>query len=230
MSRPNPFVKSIPYKDRSLTANEATPDIDLDTVSILVPRAKEGSAEAREQLLGHVQDYMLLMAKRYADPKLQNKFGTSDVVQQSLAQAIQNFDDFRGTTAAELRAWLGQIVANEARKLRRDFRRNKRDVARERRLSESRSDAAAAIVVSDQNPTPRAQALAAEQIELFYTALAKLPEDYAQVIQLRSLQRLPFKEVAAEMGRSHDAVTKLWYRAILKLQQELDQHHDSTTG
>jgi DNA-directed RNA polymerase specialized sigma24 family protein len=44
---------------------------------------------------------------------------------------------------------------------------------------------------------------------------------------LRSLERLSFKEVAAAMDRSHDSVTKLWYRAIMKLQQELEGYDDS---
>ncbi len=63
---------------------EATPPIDLDTVSLLVPQAKEGSDQARSLLLEHVQDYMALMAQQKLGPNLQGKVGTSDVVQQSL--------------------------------------------------------------------------------------------------------------------------------------------------
>ena len=43
----------------------------------------------------------------------------------------------------------------------------------------------------------------------------------------RSLERMSFKDVAKQLNRSFDSVTKLWYRAILKLQQELDTGDES---
>ena len=210
-----------------MSSHEHVPEIDLDTVSLLVPQAKQGSAEARDQLLAHVQDYLRLMAQQNAPGHLQGKFGASDVVQQSLAQVIQGFDDFRGNTAGEFYGWLKVIVTNEARKLQRDYRRDKRNVARERPLAVDLSGSQPGFVPADGQPTPRAHAIAAEQVEQLHDALERLPDDYAEVIRLRSLERLSFKDVADRMGRSFDSVTKLWYRAILKLQQELEPHDDS---
>lgn len=202
-------------------------DIDLDTVSLLVPKAKEGSDEARAKLLEHIQDYIALMARRNNVAYLQAKFGTSDIVQQSLAQVIQGFDNFRGESAKEFYGWLNQIVANEAKKLQRDYHRAKRDVGRERPFAQDRSGSHPGFVPTDDELTPGARALAAEQLELFYRALDRLSDDHAEVIRLRSLERLAFKEVAAKMDRTVDAVTKLWFRAILKLQQEMGHEDES---
>lgn len=211
-----------------MSNSEPVPDIDLDTVSLLVPRAKQGSEEARDQLLAHVQDYMRLMATQNAPGNLQGKFGASDVVQQSLAQVIQGFDDFRGNTAGEFYGWLKVIVTNEVRKLQRDYRRDKRNVDLERPLAADLSGSRPGFVPEDGQPTPRAHAIAAEQVQQLHEALDQLPEDYAEVIRLRSLERMSFKDVAASMDRSFDSVTKLWYRAILKLQQELEPDDDSS--
>lgn len=210
-----------------MTNDEPAPDIDLDTVSLLVPRAKEGSEEARAELLECVQDYVLLMAQKNTSPGMQGKFGASDVVQQSLAQVIQGFDNFRGNSANEFYGWLGRIVENEVKQLQRDFRRDKRDITRERPMAVDHSGSGVGFVPADRQPTPKSRALAAEELALFQEALDRLSDDYAEVIQLRSLERLSFKEVAGRMERSVDSVTKLWYRAILKLQQEFDQDDDS---
>ena len=213
--------------DEKHPVGDDEPDIDLDTVSLLVPRAKQGEEVARDQLLEHVQGYMTLMAKQNSPQHLQGKFGTSDIVQQSLAQVIRGFDGFRGKSKGEFYAWLKVIVTNEAKKLQRDFHRDKRNVLRERPMATDISGSGFGFVPTDEAMTPGENAIAAEQISQLHGALERLPEDYAEVIRLRSLERLAFKDVAEQMNRSLDSVTKLWYRAILKLQQELERNDES---
>jgi len=79
------------------------PNLDFESISILITPSKEGDLEAREQLLLQMQDYVDLMAARHMDKSLQNKVGPSDIVQQTLTQVVENFDQFRGNTAAEFR-------------------------------------------------------------------------------------------------------------------------------
>ena len=52
------------------------PEIDLDTISLLVPQVREGSSAARDQLLEHVQEFVQLMARQNAPDHLRGKFGT----------------------------------------------------------------------------------------------------------------------------------------------------------
>lgn len=208
--------------------------IDLDSISQLIPPSREGDPDARQQLLSQIQDYVNLMAARHMDKSLQRKIGPSDIVQQSLTQVVQNFDQFRGQTAAEFRGWLKAIVINEMGKIRRNFHAKKRDVARERPMIDQPSTAGSEnrvrITPADTNPTPASEAIAAEQIEYFYEIMGQLPTDYAEVIRLRSIERLAFKEIGEQMGRSHDSVTKLWYRAILKFEELLKDNDNFTSG
>ena len=115
-------------------ADPTEPNIDLESISVLIPQTKEGNTDARDQLLEQMQDYIDLMAARHMDKTLQQKVGPSDIVQQAMTQVIENFDNFRGATAAEFRGWLKTIVVNEMGKIRRTFRAEKRDVGRERQL------------------------------------------------------------------------------------------------
>ena len=194
---------------------------DFESISQLVPKAREGSIEARDQLIAHVQDYVQLMAKQNASPQLQRKFGGSDVAQQTMAQVLVGFDKFRGNTTGEFYAWLKAIVTNEAKRLHRDLHAGKRDVARERALAAERTESAAGFLAIDGQRTPRSLAIAAEKVETLNQALSRLPEDYAEVIRLRNLEQLSLKEVAIRMERSFDAVRKLWYRGMVELKKEL---------
>jgi len=205
--------------------DEQAKPLDLDTISLLIPQVKAGSEDARDELLQHIQSYLGLMAAKNNVAHLQAKFGNSDIVQQSLAQIVHGFDQFRGESSKEFYGWLNQIVANEAKRLQRDHHRQKRDIARERRLDHSGSNAA--IIPADHQPTPGTNALAQEELRLLSSALDRLPEDYAEVVRLRSLESLPFQQVADKMNRSVDSVRKIWYRAIVKLQQEVEsKDHD----
>ncbi len=203
--------------------NQKEPLPDLDTVSLLVPKAKNGSEEAKEKLFAHVQDYMNLMAQKNMPRNLQGKFGASDVVQQSLAKVIVNFEDFRGNSKGEFLAWLRMIVTNESKKFQRDYHRDKRDIKLEKNLVTEDGQNVLDFTLADRNLTPGSSAIAVEQIGELHNALEKLSDDHAEVIRLRSLEQLSFKEVAERMDRNTNSVTKLWYRAILKLQEELNR-------
>lgn len=79
----------------------------------------------------------------HLSPLLGGKLDASDVVEQTLLQAYQGLDQFRGHSEAELTAWLRQILARHLANLARDFGRAKRDVGLERSL-EAALDASSA--------------------------------------------------------------------------------------
>jgi RNA polymerase sigma-70 factor (ECF subfamily) len=60
-----------------------------------------------------------------------------------------------------------------------------------------------------------------ERATALTVALAQLPPHYRQVIVWRQVEDLSFEEMASRLGRSTDAVRKLWWRALQQLQDEL---------
>src|SRR5438132_9848930 len=75
--------------------------------------------------------YLRLLARMQMDPRLQGKLDPSDLVQQTLLQALQALDRFRGRSDAELATWLRQILAHNLANAARDLGRAKRNLARE---------------------------------------------------------------------------------------------------
>jgi DNA-directed RNA polymerase specialized sigma24 family protein len=58
--------------------------------------------------------------------------------------------------------------------------------------------------------------------------LERLPPDYLQVIQWRQWDELPFTEIARRLERSVDAARMLWWRAIERLQKEMNPPEQSS--
>lgn len=206
-----------------LMNDDHPPEIDIASMSQLVNAAKEGDSDAHSEICRQVQGQLNRMADQHLDAKLRRKLNPSDIVQATLTRMVQGFGDFRGSSSAEFYGWLNAILTNEVNSTRRNFQRQRRDVRRE-------SEPASAVVrgqfrPEDEMPSHRLQTQ--EKMAQFRKVIDRLPPDQAQVIQLRSIQELPFEEVARQMDRSANAVSKLWGRALISLQQELAKLDDS---
>jgi RNA polymerase sigma-70 factor (ECF subfamily) len=70
--------------------------------------------------------------------------------------------------------------------------------------------------------SPSAHAVRREQSVLLADALQTLPPDYREVFVLRILEHVPVEEIARRMGRSVNAVRKLWTRAMLALERAVE--------
>jgi RNA polymerase sigma-70 factor (ECF subfamily) len=187
------------------------------------PAARAGSREALEQILEACRGYLHVVAGQNLEPDLKAKAGSSDLVQETLLAACQHFDQFRGTTEAELMAWLRQTMLNKLAKLRRCFRAtSKRRLSAEITLAASDSSAGEVDQLTDAGSSPSAQAMRQEDAEAVYLALERLPTEYRQVILLRIDQGLAFEEVGRHMGRSGNAAEKLFARAIRAARKELE--------
>jgi RNA polymerase sigma-70 factor (ECF subfamily) len=85
-----------------------------------------------------------------------------------------------------------------------------------------RSSAAVEERLAAPLSSPSTRAIRREQAVLLADALEKLPADYREVFVLRILERVPVEEIAPRMGRSVNAVRKLWTRAMLALERALE--------
>jgi len=202
--------------------DQQTPEIDIASMSQLVGAAKEGDSAAHSEICRQVQGQLNRMADQHLDAKLRRKLNPSDIVQATLTRMVQGFGDFRGSSSAEFYGWLNAILKNEVNSTRRNFQRQRRDIRRE-------SEQASAVVRGQSRPEemPSQRLQTQEKMAQFHKVIDRLPPDQAQVIKLRSIQELPFEEVARQMDRSANAVSKLWGRALISLQQELAKQDDS---
>jgi RNA polymerase sigma-70 factor (ECF subfamily) len=187
--------------------------------------ARAGSSEDLGRIAETYRAYLLLIANQELDGRLRGKLGASDLVQETLLQAQLKFDQFRGGSEKELLGWLRAILHNQLIDAgRRYLDADRRQVGRERALAAT--DNSGAMPIPEQAPSPRAELIGREESAALAQALERLPEEYRQVILLRSWDRLSFAEVGERMNRSEAAAGKLWARAIERLQQELGLPHE----
>jgi RNA polymerase sigma-70 factor (ECF subfamily) len=189
-----------------------------------LPEARAGSREALGEALDTFRTYLLLVANRKLDPELRAKGGASDLVQETFLEAQRDFAQFQGATGDELQAWLRQLLLNNVANFARRYRdTDKRNVSRELAIERETPSGAADRELLADTPSPSGQAIAHERTAAIEQAVGRLPEDYAQVITWRYREGLAFDEIAQRMNRSENAVRKLWFRAIERLQEEIDQ-------
>jgi len=60
---------------------------------------------ARSWAFERYRAYLHLLARLQLDRRLQAKVDASDIVQQTLVQALRGWSEFRGQTEAEVAAW-----------------------------------------------------------------------------------------------------------------------------
>jgi RNA polymerase sigma-70 factor, ECF subfamily len=184
--------------------------------------ARAGDADALGRLLESCRHYLQLIAGRELANDLQAKVGASDLVQETFLEAQRGFARFQGQTAGELAVWLERVLLHNLTDCARHYR-----AAAKRRLDREVPLEATDRVAEQDLPvdslTPSKQAIAQEQEDRLLRALERLPHDYRQAILLRHQQGRSFEEVGRRLGRSPEAARKLWGRAVVLLQKELQQ-------
>ena len=161
-----------------------------------------------------------------------SKSSPSDLVQQSLAEAWQGFDAFRGRNEPELRRWLRRILLNNVRDTTGAFRNTaRRGGVREIPICDDQSRDGIGERLVSAGPSPSGCATRQEDLERLAGKLQEIPSHYAEVIRLRNIEYLPFAEIGKLMGLKPDAARKLWERAVRRLASELGSNNDqSRTG
>jgi RNA polymerase sigma-70 factor (ECF subfamily) len=195
-----------------------------DRVAGWLPAAQAGSREALAQVLEACRGYLLQIAQRELAPDLRAKAGASDLVQDTMLEAQRDFGGFKGTSENELRAWLRRLLLNNVANFTRHYRAtDKRQVAREVKLQPPGASGPQDAGLAADLTSPSGAAMAHERAEAVHQALDRLPEDFRRVILWRYQEEHTFEEIGRLMGRSANAVRKLWLRAIERLEQELKE-------
>jgi RNA polymerase sigma-70 factor (ECF subfamily) len=195
---------------------------DPDLILVL---AKEGDREALGRLIERHRGYLILLARMQIGRLLRGKLDPEDILQEVSLEAHRGVIRFRGSTERAFRAWLRQILAAVLSNQVRHYRGTKgRDPRLERRLAEDldRSSRALDRGLIAAESSPSQQVARGERALLLAEALARLPEDYREVIVLRHLEGLSFAEVGQRMERTEDSVKNLWVRALARLRRTLE--------
>ena len=178
-------------------------------------------AQSEERWPDRFRSYLRLLAKMQLDSRLQRKMDPSDVVQQTLLQAHRALGDFRGSTDAEMAAWLRQILARNLGHAVRDFGRDKRNINRERSLEDAVNASSARLEawLAAEQSSPSQKAQRNEQVLELCDALEQLPDAQRKAVELHYWQDCTLAQIAEQMDRTPAAVAGLLKRGLRKLRE-----------
>jgi RNA polymerase sigma-70 factor (ECF subfamily) len=145
-----------------------------------------------------------------------NEHDAEDVVQDACLRALKYFDSFRGEEGTSARAWLLAIVRNTVYSSRR---RQRADGLVTEFDETQHSDA-----VADEHP--EAALLRSAAKESLGRALDRLAPAFREVIVLRELEGLSYKEISDVAGVPVGTVMSRLARARARLQQALREEKE----
>jgi RNA polymerase sigma-70 factor (ECF subfamily) len=167
------------------------------------------------------RQYLLMLARVQLDADLQRKLDPSDIVQQTLLEAHQKQDQFRGETSGEMAAWLRQILAHNLADALRSLRRAKRDIAREQHLGQALDASSARLeaLLAAEQTSPSMHVARDEQAVALADALAQLPDAQREALVLQHWHGWSLKQIADHLDRTPTAVAGLLKRGLKQLRE-----------
>lgn len=172
----------------------------------------------------HFRPYLQILAESQLHARLKSKVDAADVVQQTLLQAYQARQQFRGTTDAERAAWLRTILGNVLCGLARDYSRQRRDITREQSIQAiEQSSLYLGNLLAAHTSSPSAGLHRQDRANALAEAMLKLTNEQRQAIILKYWHNSTLAEIAEQVGKSTEAVAGLIFRGMQKLRGEIDE-------
>jgi RNA polymerase sigma-70 factor (ECF subfamily) len=180
-------------------------------------------SSGRNEHLEQYRRYLLVLAAVHLDPQLRGKLDPADVVQQTLLRAHAAEGDLRGRDPATVTAWLRKILANELADTLKHFRRDRRNIARDRSIEADLDRSASGLVgwLAAEQTSPSGKAIRNEQMLQLADALANLPETMREVVVLKHCQGWTMAQIAERIGKSVPAAASLLRRGLEQLRRRL---------
>jgi RNA polymerase sigma-70 factor (ECF subfamily) len=143
-----------------------------------------------------------------------NAADAEDVLQEAYLRAYRFFDGFRGP---DFRVWLLSIVRNTFHSWARENRSTRLLFLGDEQEAEAAG--ANAPLWSEPAPDPEAVLLRAAEHGLLGRLVAELPVEYREVLLLREVEELSYREIATVIGRPAGTVMSRLARARERLRR-----------
>ncbi len=199
-----------------LSQSEADRLKNCEESSLQISRARQGNQSDLGSLLDSFRPLMLQLAQQRIGLKLQVRISGSDLVQETLLSASQNFQTFRGDSIHELRQWLLTIF-----QARLNDGLRKHLVAERRRVGLQYDESVSTH--ADAAGSASSIVMLREQTSLLLDAMLDLPDTDRTILLLRYTEQLGFEEIAKRVNLPLSNVWRRWSRAIAFLRKHLDQ-------
>ena len=190
------------------------------TTQQLVILAKKGDKTALEKLCRVYGERVHWIVRFRMGREIRSKLDSMDLVQDAFVSALEDLGDFSYKDEGDFLRWLSGIVENRIRDNIKRLHADKRDIHKEVPLrnrvpstEKSFAGAPGPVVTT----TPSVIVSKGEDLDKLDKAINKLTPEYREVIILKKIEGLSYKEIGNKLGKSADAVGMLVSRAMLSL-------------
>lgn len=190
----------------------------------LLELAKHGDRSALGSLLENYRPYLLVLAQRYLDPRLQGRLDPADVVQVTFLEAQRDLDSFRGEDISSMLAWLRNILRNNINSMHQHHLTTKKRSARmEIGFHHSASDSQPGIgeLIPAETTSPSQRAMKDEAVVELAESMLRLPPMQQEALRLRYMEGWSLKQIADKMQKSEMAVAGLLKRGLQGLREDM---------
>lgn len=146
---------------------------------------------------------------RYIRSVSQDGSLAEEVTQETFFKALKKADQFRGD--CDVRVWLCQIAKNT---LYDHLKKQKKQLPGDEKLEKAES---AGGELLEEKLAQRSQVMEIHKV------LHRLSEPYKEVFSLRTFGELTFREIGMLFGKSENWARVTYYRARVKIREELEQ-------
>ena len=193
-------------------------DNSLETQKLL-KQVRSGDTEALSRIFALYRTYLRKVIEMRMDARLQKRVDASDIVQETQLEAARRLADYLEKEPVPFRLWLRQIALDRLSNARqRHIGTARRTASREVSLPE-RSSLLLAEQLLAGGSTPSQHVAKQEQVRHVREVLAKLPEADREILLMRNLEKLSYKEIGCVMGIDTDAAKMRHVRALQRLSE-----------
>jgi RNA polymerase sigma-70 factor (subfamily 1) len=182
-----------------------------------------GHPDDPNQALEEFRAYLETLTFIQIDPRLRSKFGLSDVVQNTLLEAFQDFERIQALDPAGHKRWLRRMLVNNLLQEIERWQAGRRDYRLEQPLQGDAEESSCLLqswlVAEDTAPSGR---LADEEKSLrLLEALAKLDPRQREALILQKYHGYTLAQIAGHLGCTTGAVAGLHARGLQHLRDLL---------
>jgi len=192
-----------------------------------------GDGDALQRLIVHCHKMLRHTIGAAIDPGVRQRIDPDDVLQEAYTNAFRAIDRAAEDSVdapapsfenvGHFHKWLEAVALNCLRDMQAAQRRQKRDVGRELATPPATSIAESFPSLIQQlpghDPTPSRHMARKEAVAAMLSSLARLPDEQQMVIRRRFLENVAFEQIAAELGKSREAVYMICHRGLKNLRQ-----------